>query len=267
MTKEISASEQIHEVLAREHNGYRFTAAQLQQIVKLAGYKDMTFGAVSGFIFRACQKKMVMAEAKRRGSGRGKAHMAIVYVLVDRTITWDFKPPSQGRTEGSVNVGTEVAKQSSLPFLDGLLQDTGLSGLADEGVIGFAPVTNEAEYMHRPGHFETAPDGHRIYVPNRLAHSRGNADGQVFTAQTSEPNLDELIETHFDQLIDGVPVDLLIQPVSEPKKEIYEVIEGGLADQLLQLAHQVAELEAKPEFSLADFSTTELLDEIKRRLE
>jgi hypothetical protein len=138
-----SASEQIHGVLARENRGFRFTAAQLSQICKIAGI-DVTYGAVTGFIFRAQQKKMVSAEALRKSNGRGKAHKAAVYMLLDPTIAWDFACPSEGRVAGSINLSTKPSLQSSLPFLQDLLEETGMSGLQDGKIISFVPSTGNA---------------------------------------------------------------------------------------------------------------------------
>lgn len=41
---------------------------------------------------------------------------------------------------------------------------------------------------------------------------------------------------------------------------------GGLADQLMELAIKVNELESKPQKTLADFSTDELIEELKLRV-
>ena len=61
-------------------------------------------------------------------------------------------------------------------------------------------------------------------------------------------------------------VDALIgMPIIEPKRE-FTPEELSLGEQLMVLAHKVMHLEDKPEKSLADYSTNELLDEIRSRL-
>lgn len=202
-----SASEQIHGVLAREARGFKFVASQLQQICKIAGL-DVTSGAVTGFIFRAQQKGMIGQEAKRRGSGRGKAHMAIVYVLHDPKITWDFGAPSEGRQTGSLNVGTKPSTQAELPLEEAYLADhmnilRAVSGKDDP----YADEPKEKGLLPGEGDFGTTTEITTLSIPT-----------------------------------------------------------GGLADQLLDLAAKVGELEDRPVKSLNDFSVEEILEHLKTRI-
>lgn len=135
MTK--SASEMIHAVVCALPIGHKFTARQLRVICRSAG-TIVSEGAVTGFIFRAKEKGM-LEEVGRQAPRPKHSKSAVIYRII-RHIAWDFGAPGNGRVEGAANVGTTHSNQSSLPFLENLLADTGISGLADEGVIGFKSV-------------------------------------------------------------------------------------------------------------------------------
>ena len=61
-------------------------------------------------------------------------------------------------------------------------------------------------------------------------------------------------------------VDALIgMPIIEPKRE-FTPEELSLGEQLMVLAHKVMHLENKPEKSLADYSTNDLIEELRNRV-
>lgn len=198
---EKSAAEKTHEIVAKWPDGYEFSSSYLKTLYEME-HGPTTNGQISGFLNRAQKKYMVKA--------KGKAGRAIRYVLLDRTVTWEFHKPGIG----------------SLPGRD-----------------------------RKPPHYQDLPD---LDQPEPGLH----LDPAIYGNQSQE----DVIISHND---DGVSVDfgpVIDEIINTSSERRVSIIEGGLSDQLLEIAAKVADLEDRPATTLNDFTISEILDHLKERL-
>ena len=108
--------------------------------------------------------------------------------------------------------------------------------------------------------------------PGRKVHGKTRGDEQLeFIEDQSKSDIMKNIAENMDTPLVDTPVsehsiDALIgMPIIEPKRE-FTSEELSLGEQLVAIAAKVELLENKPEKSLADYSTNDLIEELRKRI-
>lgn len=239
-----SAANSLHEMLVQYDLGFKFDAHDLEAIAVSFGH-DYGLSAITGFLNRAMNKGMI----KKLGTHKpeGARTTRALYELIDK-IEWAFKPEGYGSYPGR-NIAGNGRGQEELPFIE--------NDFAGARAEGMEPKE------------EIQIDDHPMTVGPLNTIKVNNPEGEVvkiaydFTDNISKSNMENFI----NEITPTDVADMIGYPIIDPEKELSlseQIIE--LSIKLGEIAAQVMDYETIPVKSVSDFTTDELLEELKRRI-
>lgn len=258
-----SAANSLHEMLVQYDLGFKFDAHDLEAIAVSFGH-DYGLSAITGFLVRATNKGMIKKVGTHKPAGVSRTRA--VYELIDK-IEWAFKAQGIGSYPGR-NIAGNGRGQEELPLISYTYPDGGVMGHFNEtSISNFIDAISKANGM----------------TPKEVIMHIHDTDIPSDGSPVVEPS-EEVIEVEDHPITVGPMItptqvsDMIGYPIIEPEEEEEAKPElewndipisrqiNTIGSMLIEIASKVKIMENKPDKSLADFETNDLIEELRKRV-